>query len=159
MLPEPLAPGLAPDVEGWVRRLTLPTERLDRLWTELERRRIGASDGVLEQRRAMAACDETYLLVARSAEALFRLGGEKELARRLRPKAKRQRKRPAAVQVAVSWWSAALAVFLQVRGFAVRCAQAMRRWADSRKAAGVASEERTSRHFRLARGCLKAPNV
>ena len=98
VLPEPLIAGLAPDPKGWARSLRPAMERLERLLKELERRRIGASDGVLEQRKALEACDETYMLVARTAEALFRLGGEKELARRLRPKVKQRRKRPTIVQ-------------------------------------------------------------
>ncbi len=148
-LPEPQLAGLTPDPEGWVRALKSPMMRLDRLVNELERRRIGASDGVLEQHRALAACDESYLLVAQTAEALFRLGGEKELARRLRPNARRKRKRPAIVQLAVSWWRSVVAAFQQVRGFVVRRLGTVWSWTEVKK----------SLIFRLARGFPKAPNV
>ncbi len=147
-LPEPLL-DLTPDPEGWVRSLKSPMVRLDRLVGELERRRIGASDGVLEQQRAMAACDETYLLVARTAEALFRLGGEKELARRLRPKARRKRKRPAIVRIVTSWWFLVVAAYQQVRGIVAGRVEAARKWAESREAA----------IFRLARGFPKTRNL
>ncbi len=149
-LPEPAA-GLEPDPEGWARSLRPPMVRLDRLLKELERRRIGAGDGVLEQRRALAACDQTCLLVARTAEALFRLAGEKELARRLRPKAnrRRRRRRSGVVQAVVNGWSAVVAAWQQLRGLVARSAEAVRNWADLRKPAA----------FRLARGSLKTPDV
>ncbi len=158
VLPAPLAPGLVPDVAGWVGRLKPLSARLENLLSELERRRIGADDGVIEQRREMAACDETYLLVAHTAEALFRLAGEMELARRLRPKAKRTRRRPAIVRVVVAWWSAAIAVLSRLRGCVVRGAERVRNSADSLKTLG-SRRRRANGRFALARGCLKAPNV
>ncbi len=133
VLPEPRLAGLTPDPEGWVRSLKPPAARLDRLVNETERRRIGASDGVLEQQRALAAFDETYLRVAQTAEALLRLGGEKELARRLRPKARRKTRRPAIVQLAVSWWCAVAGAFQQLRGIVARSIGAARDWVDVRK--------------------------
>ncbi len=124
-------------------------ERLERLLKELARRRVGASGGVLEQRRALAACEETYLLVARAAEALLRLGGEQELARRLRPKVKRKPRRPAIVRVAVSWWPAVVAVFRRLRGFVAGRVETVANWTVFQK----------TRILRLARGLPKAPNV
>ena len=148
LVPEPLITGLKPDPEGWVRALKPGAERLERLLKELVRRRVGASDGVLEQRRALQSFDETYLLVARTAEALLRLGGEKELARRLRPKtpggvgappARRQQRRPAIVGMAMSWWCALIASFRQLRGWVAGSINSLT--------------------FRLARGLRKAPKV
>jgi len=104
---------------------------------------------VLDQRRALKASDETYLRVAQTAEALFRLAGEKELARRLRPKARSKRQRPAIVRAAVGWWYSLVAVFHRLRGLAVQGVETARRWADFEKA----------RVFRLARGFPNAPNV
>ena len=149
VLPEPSAADLVPDVDGWVHRLTPPMKRLEWLVQERERRRVGAGDGVLDQRRALAACDETYLRVAHAAEALFRLAGEEELARRLRPKAKRPRRRSSIVRTAVSWWLAVVEAFQRLRGFMANRVETVRSWAKSREGAG----------YRLARGFPKTPNV
>lgn len=149
VLPEPLAAGLRPEPESWIRSLKSPMKRLGRLVREIEQYRIGASDGVIEQHRALAACDETYLLVARTAEDLFRLGGEKELARRLRPKAKRIRKRSAPTRGVMSWWCALVAAFERLRGWAVISAERV----------GFQVDWREVRGFRLARRSLKPPNL
>ncbi len=149
VLPEPLITGLSPDPEGWVKCLKPKGERLERLIQEIARRCVGASDGVLAQRRALADCDETYLLVARTAEALLRLGGEKELARRLRPKAKRKPRRPAMVRMAVGWWCALVAVYHRMRGAVVNSVERARNWTNLRKTAVS----------RLARGFPKTRNV
>ena len=149
VLPEPLAPGLVPDVEGWVESLKPLVSHLDQLLKELERRRVGAGDGVIEQRRAMAACDETYLLVARTAEALFRLGGENELARRLRPKVERTRKPSPIAPATTDWWAAAVAAGRRLCGFVARSAETVLDWMDSPKP--LAS--------RLARRSPKTPNL
>ena len=149
VLPESRAAELTPDVDVWVRSLKAPAARLDRLLTEMERRRVGAGDGVLEQRRALDACDETYLQVARTAEALFALAGEKELARRLRPTVKRQRKRPEIVRMTVSWWLATVVVLKRLRRWLADRAVAVRHWADPRQIAV----------FPLARGFPNAKNV
>ncbi len=149
VLPAPRASGLKPDPEGWVRSLAPPMLRLDRLVGELERRRVGAGDGVLEQRRALQTCGETYLLVARAAEALLRLGGEKELARRLRSKVRRQHKRPVVVATAGGWWRSGAVLLHRLHGLVVGGAVAVRGWAESRN----------PRLFRLARGSSKASNL
>ncbi len=140
--------GLESDPRGWARSLAPPAARLDRLLKELERRRVGAGDGVLELRRTLDACAETYLLVARTAEALFRLGGEQELARRLRPKVKRSRRRAGTVRAAASWWRAAVAVFRRLRGMIVRGVEAAKNRADLAK----------TRAFPLSRGSKKPPD-
>ena len=157
VLPEPQAAGLTPDVGGWVRSLAAPAARLGRLVTELECRRVGAGDGVLEQRRSLAACDQTYLRVARTAEALFSLAGETELARRLRPKAqrKRKRKRPAIVRMAMSWWRMAVAVYQRLRRWVADRAETL---ADARKSA-ASRQRRANGRNRLARGIPMARNV
>ncbi len=148
-LPAPLIAGLAPDPKRWIETLKPRVERLERLLEERLRRRVGATDGVLAQRQALQACDETYLRVAHAAEALLRLGGERELARRLRPKAKRKPRRPAIVRAAVSWWSAAVTVLRRVGMLVAGGLGRVRRWADWRKPAG----------FRLAGRFPKPPNV
>ena len=104
---------------------------------------------MLEQRKALEACDETYLLVARTAEALFRLGGEKELARRLRPKVKPRRKRPTIVQALTTKWCAMVTMFQRLRRFVTRSTETARNWIELRKALAL----------QLARGSLKIPNV
>ncbi len=111
-LPRTPAAGLEPDPVRWAKSLRPPMRRLDRLLKERERRRLGASDGVLEQRRALQACEATYLLVARTAEALLRLAGENELARRLRG--------------AITW--------ARLRRLLARGAGRTSSWAESRKA-------------------------
>ncbi len=149
-LPAPAAAGLRPpDPEGWAASLAPPVARLDRLLKELARRRIGAGDGVLELRRALTASGETYLLVARAAEALFRLGGEAELARRLRPKAKRCRKRAGVVRTMAPWWYLAVAVYRRLIGMIARGVEAAKHRADSKKTRG----------FRLSRGLKKPPHL
>ncbi len=148
-LPAPAIAGLEPDPEAWARSLRPPAARLDRLLKELERRRIGAGDGVLEQRRALGACEATYLLVARAAEALFCLAGEDELARRLRPKAKRIRKRSGIVRTVTTWWCAAVAFFQRLRRGLAGGVERLRDWADGREPAG----------FRPSRRFLKAPDL
>ena len=146
-LPAPPAAGLTPDPESWARCLKPLAERLELLLAERERRRVGAGDGVIEQRRAIRECGETCGLVARTAEALFRLGGEQKLARRLRPKRRARRQRPAIVRAAAGWWLELVAAVRRLRGGA-RHAEAALRWAQIKKAAV----------FRLARRFPRATN-
>ncbi|MCP3963545.1 MAG: hypothetical protein GY719_37390 [bacterium] len=89
-LPDPELPGLRPDPAGWVERLRPGLLCLERSLAELEHRRVTAQDEVQRRRRALEACDDTTLRVARAAEALFALAGEDELARRLRPKTRKR---------------------------------------------------------------------
>ncbi len=147
-LPAPVA-GLEPDPRSWARSLAPPAARLDRLLKELERRRVGAGDGVLELRRALTTSGETYLSVARAAEALFQLGGEKELARRLRPKAKRGRQRAGVVRTMAPWWYLAVAVYRRLIGMIARGVEAAKHRADSKKTRGL----------RLSRGLKKPPHL
>jgi hypothetical protein len=90
-LPRSLLPGLEADPEGWVRQLLAPLERLEGLLGEIEVQRIAVSDGVIARKKALAANHETCQLVMGASEALFALAGEKELARRLRPRRRRRR--------------------------------------------------------------------
>ncbi len=148
-LPASPAAGLSPDPEGWAASLAPPAARLDRLLKELERRRIGAGDGVIELRRALTACGETYLSVARAVEALFRLGGEEELARRLRPKAKRRPQRAGVVRTVAAWWRAVVAVYRRLRAMIARGVETAKNQANSKK----------NRAFRLSRGLKKPPHL
>ena len=59
--------------------------------SEIEVQRIAVSDGVIARRKALDASAETCRLVMGASQALFALAGEKELARRLRPRRRRRR--------------------------------------------------------------------
>jgi hypothetical protein len=90
-LAKSLLPGLGADPEGWVAELEPGLGRLEGLLHEIEVRRIAVSDGVIARRKALDASAETRRLVMGASEALFALAGEKELARRLRPRRRRRR--------------------------------------------------------------------
>ena len=110
-LPPPRLPGVKADPAGWAKELRPGLARLERLLAEMEQRRIAVGDEVIGREKALAACEETYLLVARTTEALFALAGEKELARRVRPKAPRRERNPVRKLLArpAAWLRAAAA--------------------------------------------------
>ena len=101
-LPDAELPGLAFVPASWADGLRPALERLEDLLSEIAGRRMAVIDGIAECRQALESCDATYLRVARSAEALFVLSGQPELARRLRPKERRQRAATGAVGAAVT---------------------------------------------------------
>ena len=84
-LPKTRLRGLVPDPKGWVACLRPSLEPLEALVQEIAQRRVAVIDGIAECQRALESCDATYLRVARTAEAIFVLAGQPELARRLRP--------------------------------------------------------------------------
>ena len=90
-LPEAELPGLALDPTALADSLRPALEDLERLLKEIAGRRVAVIDGIAECRHALESCDATYLHVARTAEAIFVLAGQDELARRLRPKERRER--------------------------------------------------------------------
>ncbi len=90
-LPKSLLPALEADPEGWVAELEPGVERLERLLHQIGVQRIAVSDGVIARRKALEASAETHRLVMGASETLFALAGEKELARRLRPRRRRRR--------------------------------------------------------------------
>ncbi len=90
-LPGSLLPGLKADPAGWVAELEPGLGRLEELLRQIERRRIAVSDGVIARQKALDDSGETCRLVTGASVALFALAGEKELARRLRPKRRRRR--------------------------------------------------------------------
>ncbi len=89
-LSQSLLPGLEADPEGWVAELEPKVERLEGLLHSIELQRIAVSDGVIARRKALDASAETCRLVMGASETLFALAGEKELARRLRPRRRRR---------------------------------------------------------------------
>lgn len=115
-LAKSLLPGLGADPEGWVAELEPGLGRLEGLLHEIEVRRIAVSDGVIARRKALDASAETRRLVMGASEALFALAGEKELARRLRPRRQRRRAKPRRRTLR----SAALTIFEWLRRIARR---------------------------------------
>lgn len=115
-LAKSLLPGLEADPEGWVAELSPGVGRLEGLLRQIEVRRIAVSDAVIARRKALDASAETRRLVLGTCEGLFALAGQKELARRLRP---RRRRRPAKRR-RKPLRSAALTLFERLRRIARR---------------------------------------
>lgn len=93
---EPGVPGMTFDADAWADELEPVLERLAaaRVAVALERREKELADD--ERRRAHAELDALYSRVGRLSEALYELVGEKERARRLRPRSRRTARRRAA---------------------------------------------------------------
>lgn len=100
-LPEPRLP-LASEPEVWIAALRPSLEKLETLTFRRDMRTSTKDSSVIERQQALAASDETYLLVARVAESLLRLAGRKEQAHYLRPKTRRLERQPYPVETATA---------------------------------------------------------
>ncbi len=136
-LPRSLLPGLEADPGGWIADLTPSLERLEGLLQALEVQRIAVSDGVIARRRALDAGAETRRLVTGASQALFALAGEKELARRLRPRRRRRREAKPAPRRAVGRLRSAAATIFEWLRQALRRLKATAGAAVGRKAPGI----------------------